>query len=181
MFPLKKRKIGGYKFGEKTFYNTKHTGTDYEANYVNYYAPFSGYASAGKGTQGGIWWTLTKADGTKFTARHLSKLMKTGQVKEGDLVAVTGNTGTLTTHPHLHQEVYINGKLTDPEKFNWGKGNMSYYIERPSPTDPTKTEIGIATDYGEQTVITWASDPAWGDQLTQHYNPQGIYQIVSKI
>lgn len=119
MFPLLLRKIGGYTFGQNTFYNTKHTGTDYKASYVNYYAPFNGYASGGNGPEGGTYWTLTRSDGTKFIARHFSKLIKVGQVREGELVAVTGNSGAYTTNPHLHQEVYINGKLTDPEKFNW--------------------------------------------------------------
>jgi hypothetical protein len=120
MFPLNKRKVQGYSFGQKTFYGTKHTGTDYLASYVNYYAPFDGYASAGSGPEGGTWWQLTRPDGTKFIARHLSKLIKVGKVREGELVAVTGNSGAYTTNPHLHQEVYIKGKISDPEKFNWG-------------------------------------------------------------
>lgn len=119
MFPLIKRKIDGYTFGQTTFYHTKHTGTDYQANYVNYYAPFDGYASGGSGPEGGTWWQLTRSDGTKFVARHLSQLIRAGNVKEGDLVAVTGNSGAYTTNPHLHQEVYIKGKLSDPEKFIW--------------------------------------------------------------
>src|SRR5437016_3676881 len=121
MFPLRQRKIGGYTFGQPTFYETKHTGTDYEARYVNYYAPFSGFASKSWGPEGGNAWTLISGN-KKFVARHLSSVLKVGQVSEGDLVAVTGNTGKFTTKPHLHQEVYINGKLIDPETFTW-EGN----------------------------------------------------------
>ena len=118
MFPLKERKIGGYRFLEPTFYGTKHTGVDYKADYVEYYAPFDGVATSGYGLEGGNFWTLTTGN-HKFTARHLSKILKTGQVKEGDLVAITGNTGKYTTNPHLHQEAYKDGKLVDPEIINW--------------------------------------------------------------
>jgi hypothetical protein len=119
MFPLNQRKVGGYSFNQKTFYGTKHTGTDYAAKYVNYYAPFGGTAIKGSGPEGGTYWTLTRPNGDKLTARHLSKVLKTGQVKEGDLVAVTGNTGKYTTNPHLHQEVSVSGKLVDPETYQW--------------------------------------------------------------
>lgn len=119
MFPLKIRKVDGYKFGQLTFYKTKHTGTDYLANYVDYFAPFNGNAITGNGPEGGTWWQLIRQDGAKFVVRHLSKVMKIGSVKMGERVAVTGNSGTLTTKAHAHQEVYINGKLVDPDKFNW--------------------------------------------------------------
>lgn len=148
MFPLKQRKVKGYSFGQKTFYGTKHTGTDYLAVNVNYYAPFDGYASAGKGYEGGTWWQLTRSDGTKFIARHLSKLVKTGQVKEGDLVAVTGNSGAFTTNAHLHQEVYIKGKLTDPEKFLWDEETMKLVNDKGTiylvTGNKDKRKIGLA-------------------------------------
>lgn len=119
MFPLKKKKISGYSFGSPTFYNSFHTGVDYAAKYVEYYAPFSGKATSGEGVQGGKFWQLITPDGHKFIARHLSQIIKTGIVKEGELVAITGNTGKFTTKPHLHQEVYKNNRLVDPEKFIW--------------------------------------------------------------
>jgi hypothetical protein len=120
MFPLRTKKIGGYLFGQRTFYNSFHNGTDYQAEYVNYYAPFSGYATSGEGVEGGKFWQLKTPDGHKFIARHLSKIIKTGIVKEGELVAITGNSGRYTTNPHLHQEAYKNNLLVDPEKINWG-------------------------------------------------------------
>lgn len=119
MFPLKKRIVEGYSFGQRTFYGTKHTGTDYKCSYENYYAPFDGYATAGRGFQGGTWWTLTRPNGHQITVRHLSKLIKVGNVREGELVAVTGNSGAFTTNPHAHKEVEVGGKLIDPEKYDW--------------------------------------------------------------
>jgi hypothetical protein len=50
---------------------------------------------------------------TKFA--HASRLLvKVGQtVKRGDRIALVGNTG-LSTGPHLHYEVHVNGKAVDP-------------------------------------------------------------------
>lgn len=121
MFPLKHRAIGGYRFGQRTFYGTKHTGTDYAAYFVTYYAPFNGTVSTGYGPQGGYYLTLQR-DGYnhKFIARHMSKFyVRSGHVIQGQPIAITGNSGIFTTNPHLHQEVYVNGKLIDPETFNW--------------------------------------------------------------
>lgn len=120
MFPLKQRKIGGYQFGQHTFYNSFHTGTDYQAYYETYTLPFTGTMRTGYEYSGGNWLELKRENGDILTARHLSKfLVKAGVYPAGTPVAVTGNTGLFTTKAHLHQEVKINGKLTDPEKYDW--------------------------------------------------------------
>ncbi|AFH49277.1 Metalloendopeptidase-like protein [Ignavibacterium album JCM 16511] len=63
--------------------------------------------------------------GYKTVFAHLSKaLVKEGQtVKRGDRIALTGNSG-LSTGPHLHYEVHLNGIPQDPinyffEDFNY--------------------------------------------------------------
>jgi murein DD-endopeptidase MepM/ murein hydrolase activator NlpD len=50
---------------------------------------------------------------------HLSKYnVKKGQkVKRGDLIAFTGDTGSLSTGPHLHYEVSHNGVPLNPRNF----------------------------------------------------------------
>jgi hypothetical protein len=43
---------------------------------------------------------------------HLSKFVKTsGFVREGTLIAVTGNTGK-SDIPHLHEDIWKNGRVT---------------------------------------------------------------------
>lgn len=176
MFPLRKRKIGGYTFGQRTFYGTKHTGTDYEARYDNYFAPFSGFATKGWGPEGGNFWTLQSGN-KKFIARHLSQVLKTGQVKEGDLVAITGNTGMFTTKPHLHQEVYIDGKLIDPDTFAWEGKYMQLVNDKGTiylvTGSKDKRKIGIAD---------LESLGLFGDEPQVPMNTSNIpqYQIIEK-
>ncbi len=53
---------------------------------------------------------------TKFA--HCSRiLVRKGQkVTRGDRIALVGNTG-LSTGPHLHYEVHVNGKAVDPRRY----------------------------------------------------------------
>lgn len=51
--------------------------------------------------------------------KHNSELLeKVGNfVRAGDVISIIGNTGELTTGPHLHFELWYNGNPVDPEEF----------------------------------------------------------------
>ncbi|MEM6770287.1 MAG: M23 family metallopeptidase [Bacteroidota bacterium] len=51
--------------------------------------------------------------------KHNSKLLKEvgDQVRAGEAIAIIGNTGTLSTGPHLHFELWHKGKVVDPTDF----------------------------------------------------------------
>lgn len=51
--------------------------------------------------------------------KHNAELLKTvgDKVKAGDVIAIMGNSGELTTGPHLHFELWHNGTALDPELY----------------------------------------------------------------
>jgi murein DD-endopeptidase MepM/ murein hydrolase activator NlpD len=51
--------------------------------------------------------------------KHNSVLLKKEgeSVKAGEAIAITGNSGELTTTPHLHFELWLDGKPIDPQDF----------------------------------------------------------------
>ena len=57
--------------------------------------------------------------GYKTLYAHLNKYkVKKGQkIKRGDLIGLTGSSGSLSTGPHLHYEVRHNGIALNPRNF----------------------------------------------------------------
>jgi murein DD-endopeptidase MepM/ murein hydrolase activator NlpD len=51
--------------------------------------------------------------------KHNSKVfVEPGQIiKTGDVISIIGNTGELSTGPHLHFELWLNGKSINPSEF----------------------------------------------------------------
>ncbi len=51
--------------------------------------------------------------------KHNANLLKKAgdKVKAGDAIAIVGNSGELTTGPHLHFEIWQNGKSVNPEDY----------------------------------------------------------------
>lgn len=98
-----------------------HTGTDFVADVgTPVYAPGGGKVSF-TGRRGGYGLTLEidHGFGYKTVYAHLSKIsVKLGQkIERGDLIAETGNSGKLSTGPHLHYEVRHNGIALNPLNF----------------------------------------------------------------
>ena len=105
-----------------------HTGVDILANIGStVYAPgggtvdFVGY----RGTTG-LTIEIDHGFGYRTLYAHLKKaLVKKGaKVKRGDELALTGQSGTLSTGPHLHYEVRHNGILLNPINFIYDDINL---------------------------------------------------------
>jgi murein DD-endopeptidase MepM/ murein hydrolase activator NlpD len=60
---------------------------------------------------------LSHSDGYLSIYKHCSVILKKERefVKQGELIAQSGNSGLATTGPHLHFEIWHNGKPVDPE------------------------------------------------------------------
>src|SRR5699024_11822550 len=74
-------------------------------------APTSGTVSKLHNQGGGLVARLLSGKFTQFFM-HLSDILKTGRVKQGENFAKTGNSGAWTTGPHLHYQVE-KGKSAD--------------------------------------------------------------------
>lgn len=132
MFPLKNKKITGYKFGVKTFYNDFHVGVDYGKENEEILAPFDGLVTTSVGNEGGKT-IFFKPNGKQELIRllHLKEFKKTGTVKQGELIGIVGHTGLVSppgiAGSHTHLDISKNGRLElnkksnflDPEKYNW--------------------------------------------------------------
>jgi len=60
---------------------------------------------------------IAHSDGYMTVYKHCSILLKKTRdiVTEGEIIALSGNTGELSTGPHLHFEIWKNGKPIDPQ------------------------------------------------------------------
>jgi murein DD-endopeptidase MepM/ murein hydrolase activator NlpD len=98
-----------------------HNGTDFVASIgTSVYAPGGGKVSfTGRRSGTGLTLEIDHGFGYKTLYGHLSKIIvKKGQtVKRGDFIAKTGNSGKLSTGPHLHYEVRHNGIALNPVNF----------------------------------------------------------------
>lgn len=117
IFPLKAKKI--IRTAQEHVNVGLGVGVDYVANFETVSAPFTGNLEFFQGPQGGNWARLVRDNGDKMEFAHLSQyLRQLGPVLEGEEIAISGNSGSLTTNPHLHiQIIDKDGNRIDPEKY----------------------------------------------------------------
>jgi len=99
----------------------EHYGVDIVA------APNTGVLAVLDGTITMATWTLSTGyviqvqhtDNFVSTYKHNAALLKKegDKVKAGETIAIIGNSGELTTGPHLHFELWKNGEPVDPENY----------------------------------------------------------------
>lgn len=125
MFPLSQRKLFHpvYSTCQGHINRGLSCAADYKAYYVELWCPFNGKIETYWGREGGNWLRLIRSNGDVLEFAHLSTYLKRkGSAKTGELLAYTGNTGAITTNPHLHVQIFVKGKRVDPEKYNWEDG-----------------------------------------------------------
>lgn len=100
--------------------STYHKGVDWAIATGTKVVASSGgtVTKAGWASSGGYVVYIKHPDGRETRYKHLSKvLVKVGQtVKQGETIARSGNTG-VSTGPHLHFELLINGTQVNPLKY----------------------------------------------------------------
>lgn len=119
-------------------------------------APFAGRLSKYITDTGGLGVILDGADAT-FHGQHLWVRLTDGDYAEGDRIALTGNTGTKTTGPHLHCYVIVHatGERLAMEEYltRTASHNAVPFDPTPEPATPKDTtmtlyllQIDTATD-----------------------------------
>jgi murein DD-endopeptidase MepM/ murein hydrolase activator NlpD len=112
------------EFGARTHPTTgkeeTHTGVDINAKEgTEVKAVFDGIVEDSSEDKSlGLMLVINHGNGYKTRYGHLSKINveKGKSIKKGDIIALTGNTG-VSTGPHLHFEVEVNGKNVNPLEF----------------------------------------------------------------
>ena len=110
----------GYRVAPTAGASTFHKGVDIGGEMVaQIVAVMDGtVAIASYSTTGGNYIRISHGNGLQTSYLHCSKLLvSAGQtVKQGDVIALVGSTG-VSTGPHLHFSVSINGTYVDPKDY----------------------------------------------------------------
>ena len=87
---------------------------------------------AGQQPEYGITLVLDHGNDTRSLYGHLSKVTVAmdQQVRRGDTVALTGNTGR-SSGPHLHYEIQVKGQPLNPHSYIWEESGPAVAKSRP--------------------------------------------------
>lgn len=147
MFPLAQRKFVHYYWSTAAGHIARGLGIacDWEAVYTELWCPFKGTLYAFQSYDGGNWLRVTRPNGDRIEFAHLStRLKKSGPCNPGELIAYTGNTGATTSGPHLHCQIFVNGKRVDPDRYNWEDGlDVKAIFRNVWKREGTKSEINV--------------------------------------
>jgi hypothetical protein len=106
-------------------------------------APFAGRLEAYWTTEGGNSLRLIGADYI-FCAQHLQFPVKPRQVGWRDVIATTGNTGSMTSGPHIHCYIIVRATGQRISFFEWLRDYVKTQPSTPAPSQPaTPTPQGI--------------------------------------
>jgi murein DD-endopeptidase MepM/ murein hydrolase activator NlpD len=131
-------------------YNKKHLGTDFAASMgTPIMASGSGTITRAKWCGGGGNCIKIKHNSTYETVyahmKNFAKGMKVGKkVRQGQIIGYVGSTG-MSTGPHLHYEVIVNGKKVNSQKLKLPSGKVLKDNERTQfEIHRIKTDVLIA-------------------------------------
>ena len=131
-------------------YNKKHTGTDFAApSGTPIMASGSGTVVSAKWCGGGGNCIKIKHNSTYTTVyahlKNFAKGIKTGKkVRQGEIIGYVGSTG-MSTGPHLHYEVRLNGKSVNSQTLKLPSGKILKGDERQKfEIERIKTDVLIA-------------------------------------
>ena len=152
-----------------------HTGSDWSApTGSNVYAVADGEIFAsGVNSGNGVYLAQTLPDGKTWSYIHLSKpLVGLGPVRQGDIIALSGNTGTNSQGPHLHcscaadgnRQVYLGlGALIDP---------YAYLVSVPPiPPQPIGEDMAQGAFYRVQDGDPEAGSIYWQEKPNTAFTP----------
>jgi murein DD-endopeptidase MepM/ murein hydrolase activator NlpD len=113
----------GYRRHPLLGINKMHTGVDWAAPVGTpiFAAGNGSIEMAGRHGGNGNYIRIRHGNGYKTAYSHMSRFapgMKAGaKIRQGDLIGYVGSTG-MSTGPHLHYEVLINSRFTNPLKLH---------------------------------------------------------------
>jgi murein DD-endopeptidase MepM/ murein hydrolase activator NlpD len=130
IYPIKdwKKLKRGYTFGVATFYSKFHLGLDVIAPSGTPILAWQDLTVVkfAVGKEGGnTAYVLCPGNKRLFRLMHLKSAVKPGKYKQGQVMALVGNTGSMSRGAHLHLDISKNGILAlantknfeDPEKY----------------------------------------------------------------